>query len=270
MFAVRHAAELRYHTSPLLDAIGVPHAFSTRAGGVSPAPFDSLNLGIARDAAQKDSAANVEENYRRLVAAIGCAGRGRCWVSQVHAADVCTVRPGAPFANGPDADALVTDDPGRVVSIKYADCVPILLATADGRAVAAVHAGWRGLVAGVIGAAIHRLRQLHDAEVVAAVGPCIGQDAFEVGPEVAGEFRRVLGDRAPIRAGRANRFHPDLARATRMLLDDAGVTRIDAADQCTASNPGDYYSHRRDGAMTGRMACVIGPRHEAGAERGST
>src|SRR5436190_16061374 len=92
MLLRRSAGELVYYVSPLLESAGVPHAFSTRAGGVSPPPFDSLNLGLARDATRQDSAANVAENYRRLIAAIGCAHRERCWVSQVHAADVCAVR----------------------------------------------------------------------------------------------------------------------------------------------------------------------------------
>src|SRR6478672_4060098 len=153
MLQLRSAAfaeDIRYYASPLLERLGVPHAFSTRTGGVSRSPFDSLNLGIAGDAAVRDSSDNLEENYRRLRAAVGCAEHGRCWVRQVHGADVCDIHPGSAFENGTRADALVSDDPTRVLSVKYADCVPLLLASADGRAVAAVHAGWRGLVAGVI------------------------------------------------------------------------------------------------------------------------
>src|SRR5688500_7611444 len=106
-----------YYASPLLASAGVKHGFSARVGGVSPAPFDSLNLGISRDSELKDARENIEENYRRLAAAIGCDGRQRCWASQVHGADVCDVRVGAAFENGVRADALVTDDPGRVISV---------------------------------------------------------------------------------------------------------------------------------------------------------
>src|SRR5882724_11533781 len=122
MLQLRSAAfadGLRYYASPLLERLGVPHAFSTRAGGVSPPPFDSLNLGIAGDANHRDSSDNLEENYRRLRAAVGCADLGRCWVTQVHGADVCGIRVGAPFENGVRADALVSDDPTRVLSVKY-------------------------------------------------------------------------------------------------------------------------------------------------------
>jgi YfiH family protein len=265
MLLKRSDGSITYYASPLLDAVGVPHAFSTRAGGVSPAPFDSLNLGLARDADLKDDPANVEENNRRLIAAIGCGGRDRCWVSQVHAADVCAVRPGAKFDNGPRADALVTDDPARVISIKYADCVPILLATADGRAVAAVHAGWRGLVAGVIRAAVTRLTELTGspgADLIAAIGPCIGPDAFEVGPEVAAEFRRAFGPEAPLKPGHGDRSHASLPCATVLQLVAAGVNiaRIDTTDRCTYAAPADFFSHRREGPATGRMAAIISVR----------
>src|SRR5205823_8319158 len=141
------------YIAPGLEKAGVPHAFSTRAGGVSKAPFDSLNLGITSGLDISDDVANIRENYRRLRAVIGCEDRDRCWVHQVHGADVCAIRPNQIFESGEKADAMVTDDPRRVLSVKYADCVPILLATADGRAVAAVHAGWRGVVAGVLPAA---------------------------------------------------------------------------------------------------------------------
>jgi YfiH family protein len=267
MLQLRSAAfadGLRYYASPLLERLGVPHAFSTRTGGVSPPPFDSLNLGIAGDAAIRDASDNLEENYRRLRAAVGCAGLGRCWVTQVHGADVCDIHPGCAFENGVRADALVSDDPTRVLSVKYADCVPLLLASADGRAVAAVHAGWRGLVAGVIRAAVSRLEQTAGAPAssfVAAIGPCIGFDAFEVGPEVIAAFTERMGRAAPIRAGRADKGHVDLRQAALIELQSAGLSldRIDTTDRCTFAHPEEFFSHRRDGNATGRMAAIISP-----------
>jgi len=255
-----------YYVSPLLERLGVRHAFSTRAGGVSPPPFDSMNLGIANDAAARDSLENVEENYRRLRAAVGCADLGRCWIKQVHGADVATVRPGSAFENGACADALVSDDPDRVLSVKYADCVPILLANRDGSAVAAVHAGWRGLVAGMIPAAVRELERVagqRATEFVAAVGPCIGVAHFEVGPEVVAAFRARMGDAAPVRRGRGgDKGYVDLRRATLAELRAAGVAeeRIDTADLCTFANPAEFFSHRRDAGVTGRMAALIVPR----------
>jgi YfiH family protein len=268
MLQLRSAATsdgLRFYASPLLERLGVPHAFSTRAGGVSPAPFDTLNLGIAGDAAIRDSSDNLEENYRRLRAAVGCAGHGRCWVTQVHGADVCAIHPGAAFENGARADALVSDDPTRVLSVKYADCVPLLLASADGRAVAAIHAGWRGLIAGVLRAAVQQLEKTAAAPAsafVAAIGPCIGFDAFEVGPEVLAAFKNRMGAAAaPIRAGRAGKGHVDLRQAALTELQSAGLSldRIDTTDRCTFAHPEEFFSHRRDGNATGRMAAIISP-----------
>ena len=255
---------LRYYASPLFERRRIPHAFSTRLGGVSPAPFDSLNLGIAGDATVRDSADNLEENYRRLRAAVGLADRHRCWVTQVHGPDVCDVRPDTSFENGARADALVCDDPTRVLSVKYADCVPILLASADGRAVAAVHAGWRGLVAGVVGASVRHLAEIAAAPAstfIAAIGPCIGVDNFEVGPEVIEAFQKLMGTDALVRPGRPGKGHVDLRKATYLQLRASGISgdNIDTTDLCTYGNPAEFYSHRRDGNATGRMAAIISP-----------
>lgn len=255
---------LCYYASPLLEQRRVSHAFSTRAGGVSPAPFDSLNLGIAGDAAVRDSADNLEENYRRLRTAVGLADRRRVWVTQVHGADVCDVRCDGTFENGARADALVTDDPGRVLSVKYADCVPILLASTDGRVVAAVHAGWRGLVAGVIAAAVRRLEEIAvdpAPSFVAAIGPCIGFDAFEVGLEVIEAFEKLMGPDAPIRQGKAGKGHVDLRKAAYLQLRAAGLgsDAIDSTDLCTYAKASEFYSHRRDGSAAGRMAAIVSP-----------
>jgi YfiH family protein len=159
----------------------------------------------------------------------------------------------------------VSDDPTRVLSVKYADCVPLLLASADGRAVAAVHAGWRGLVAGVIRAAVKRLEQTAAASAstfVAAIGPCIGFDAFEVGPEVLAAFAARFGPAAaPIRAAHTGKGHVDLQKAALIELQSAGLSldRIDTTDRCTFTHPQEFFSHRRDGNATGRMAAIISP-----------
>ena len=264
----RTESGLVYYASPLLEAAGVPHAFSTRCGGVSTAPFASLNLGLAGAADVQDDVHNIRENYRRLRAAIGCEQRDRCWVHQVHGPEACAVRPGEIFENGTKADALVTDDPRRVVSVKYADCVPILMATPDGRAVAAVHAGWRGVVAGVVAAAVRKLAEIAGADpsgFIAAIGPCIEFDAFEVGPEVLAAFERLFGSDALVLRRSGEKGHVDLRRAVQKQLVDAGVAadRIDSTDRCTFRDADEFFSHRRDGGLTGRMAAVIGPRGAA-------
>jgi polyphenol oxidase len=264
---------LAFYQSPLLNRAGVPHAFSTRLGGVSRAPFDALNLGNPNGCALQDDTDHIAENYRRLLAAAGCAGRRLCRVHQVHGTAVVRVRPGGEFDHHAKADALVGDDPARVLSVRTADCVPVLLATDDGRAVAAVHAGWRGVVAGVAAAAAYELLALaagpgkatvngkaDASRLLAAVGPCIGFESFEVGPEVLEEFARVFGEQAPIRVRVGNKGLVDLREAIRQQLTGLGVPpdRIDTTDRCTHRDADEFFSHRRENGVTGRMASVIG------------
>ena len=251
------------YRSRQLSAAGVGHAFSTRVGGVSGPPFDTLNLGNPNGVAVQDDAANIAENYARLMAAAGLAGRRRHWTWQVHGPAVVVAGPG--HVDSCQADALVTADAGRAVSVRSADCCPVLLSTADGRAVAAVHAGWRGAVAGVVSAAVRSLCEVAGVgadAVVAAVGPCIGVAAFEVGPEVLAAFAQRFGADTVRRDGPDGKGHADLPEAVRRSLVSAGVSAdwIDTTDRCSHRDVDEFFSHRRDRGVTGRMAAVIGPR----------
>jgi YfiH family protein len=249
-----------FYVSPQLAELGVRHAFSTRQGGVSPAPFDSLNLGNPNGCSIQDDEPRIQENYHRLQSGIGCKSSRRCWVHQVHAADVVdsTI---CDFKNSLKADALVTTDASQVLSIRIADCVPILLADESGACVAAVHAGWRGVIAGVIAAAVKAMAR---PPIAAAIGPCIGFDAFEVGPEVLAEFERVFGRDAPIRRESSGKGNVDLRFACRIQLRQAGLSdgRIDGTDRCTFRDADEFFSHRRDNGVTGRMAALIAPRSD--------
>lgn len=250
-----------FYQSPLLNNAGVPHAFSTRIGGVSARPFESLNLGNPGSGTLQDASEHIRENYRRLLSAIDAAGRQLTTVKQVHGAGVATIGENEPNRDGQEADAMVCVDPKRVVSIRVADCVPVLLAGADGRLVAAVHAGWRGVVAGVVQSAIHRMRQLEPkVNLLAAIGPCISADHYEVGGEVLDEFSQIFGDRAPIRGRTGERGRIDLREAVRLQLLDEGLGEdsIDMTDRCTWRDHDEFFSHRRDNGVTGRMAAVIG------------
>ncbi len=246
-----------YYASPLLEAAGVPHAFSTRLGGVSPPPFDSLNLGNPNGCDVQDDYEHVWENYRRLRAAAGCAGGELCHVHQVHAAAIVRAPEGERFDTSQRADAIVGSDPAKVLSVRVADCVPVLLTSSNGRTVAAVHAGWRGVVAGVVSAAVAQL----GGEVVAAIGPCIGPEAFEVGPEVLDAFEKNFGPDAPIRRRPDGKGSVDLREAVRRQLMSLGVgaARIDMTDRCTCRDADEFYSHRRDRGITGRMAAIVSP-----------
>ena len=253
-------AGVAYYMSPLLRSAGVPHAFSTRIGGVSPPPFDSLNLGNPNGCPIQDDYERIWENYRLLHRAAGCAAGRPCRVHQIHGSRVVRVHAGEEMDTSVYADALVSDDPSRVLSVRVADCVPILLARRDGLAVAAVHAGWRGTVAGVVPAALADLAGMAPArDFIAAIGPCIGFDAFEVGLEVLDEFRRVFGPEAPCRGAPNGKGYVDLRSAIASQLIALGMPaeQIDLTDRCTIRDREEFFSHRRDQGVTGRMAAII-------------
>jgi polyphenol oxidase len=207
----------------------------------------------------------VRENYRRLLTAIGCENRQWVYVHQVHGNAVADAREGNSFECGQYADAIVSDDVTRIISVRTADCVPILLADERGRAVAAVHAGWRGIIAGTVLAAIVRLKEKFDIRpehLLAAIGPCIGPEAFEVGEEVLAKFTKSFGANAPIRSANIGKGYVDLSASIRLQLLSAGVPsdHIDTTDRCTVREEKEFFSHRRDAGRTGRMAALIGPR----------
>lgn len=266
MLQPRTTDGVRIYVSPLLEAAGVPHAFSTRVGGVSRPPFDSMNLGNPNGCAVQDLTPNIAANYQRLMAIIGCDGRERLYLHQVHGSVVYTAEPGQPFDIHQKGDALATADPGRVLSVRVADCVPVLLSSRDGRVVAAAHAGWRGVIAGVVPNAITAMQQIRPslapADVLVAIGPSIGPDNFEVGPEVLAEFDKAFP--TPVvrpYADNTGKGTVDLREALRRQVLSLGVpdSRIDTTDRCTVRDRDEFFSHRRDNGVTGRMAALIGP-----------
>jgi YfiH family protein len=256
-------AGLVYYASEKLERLGVRHAFSTRIGGISPPPFDSLNLGNPSESPVQDDYDRIWANYGKLTSSIGCGTEPPLRVHQVHGGEVATVQESEDFDTDCKADALVSRDCERAISIRTADCVPILLCSGDGRIVAAVHAGWRGIVAGVLAAAVERMLNIGEGtaaeNLLAAIGPCIGKSAFEVGPEVLAEFEGVFGDAAPIERLPDGKGRADLRRAVRMQLLGSGLRaeNVDSTDRCTVTHRDEFFSHRRDRGITGRMAAVI-------------
>jgi YfiH family protein len=156
---------------------------------------------------------------------------------------------------------MVTDDATRTLSVRVADCVPVLFASSDGRVVAAVHAGWRGVIAGVVPRAIETMRTLDARSIIAVIGPAISFNAFEVGPEVLDEFQHKFQDPALIRRRADGKGYVDLRSAILRQLQQASVADrwIDTTDRCTFRDAEEFYSHRRDNGVTGRMAAVISP-----------
>jgi YfiH family protein len=160
-----------------------------------------------------------------------------------------------------EADALITDQPGLLLAVRTADCLPILVADPEHRAVAAIHAGWRGLLAGILKEVLGRMAQQfgsHPEALLIAIGPAIGGCCYEVGPEVATQFRELFPERKDL----DGRTHLDLTEAARRQLLEAGVRErsVAAAGLCTRCLGEEFYSWRRDGPRTGRMLSVIGIR----------
>lgn len=209
-------------------------AFTTRLGGVSEAPFDSLNLGVLTD----DEPESVGENRRRLAAVLDRDPAEVVFARQVHGAELVTHR--GPQGDPPEADGHVVTETGLAPLVFVADCLPVALSGPGG--VAMLHCGWRGLAAGIAA---------RGAEAVgatdAAIGPGIGPCCFEVGFEVLEAFAGLGGG---VAAGRML----DLPEVARRLLREAGVERIESAGLCTSCNPGLFFSHRRDAGRTGRQA----------------
>jgi hypothetical protein len=229
-------------------------ALSTlRVGGVSTGGYASLNLG----GHVEDAPEAVAENRRRLRIAADLPTEPS-WLSQVHGTRIADLdawtadrRPAAP-----QADGAVTRIPGRICSILSADCLPVLLAAEAGDAVAAAHAGWRGLAAGVIEAAVEALG-VPPGALLAWLGPAIGPRHFEVGPEVREQLSQgdpgALASFVPNARGR---FMADLPGLARRRLERLGITRIYGGGECTHALPERYFSHRRDG-LTGRQATLV-------------
>lgn len=259
-----HRGGLVMLRSGLLESLGVPHAFTTRLGGVSAQPFDTLNLGRAVG----DTPGAVRSNRARVLAALGRPPGDHVEASQVHGAAVAVVDASHRGAKVAGADGLATRDPAAVLAMHSADCVPVLLADPVRGAVAAVHTGWRGTAAGASLAAVRAMAEAFGSrphDLVAAVGPAIGPCCYEVDAPVAAHFERwPWHDRVLAPAGRDERdnqearWRLDLWEANRLQLESSGVppASISTASLCTACHRSMFFSHRRDG-VTGRMAALI-------------
>jgi len=236
---------------------GVHAAMTTRHGGVSVAPFASLNLGYAT----ADERAAVIQNEERVAAALGVAAHDLRWVYQVHGTVVHHAEQlpvNAPLgATTIQGDAIVSHTPGIVCGIKVADCMPVLFASRAGDVVAAAHAGWRGLAGGVVENTLAAM-QVAAQDVVVWLGPCIGPLAFEVGQDVRDAFTDQHGSDSDFfeplpQAGKYLCNLPGIARA-RLLR--AGVESVHSSHRCTLREPDSFFSHRRD-QVTGRMAAFV-------------
>ena len=224
-------------------------AFSTRVGGISEGPFESLNLGILTG----DEPQRVLENRSRLCRHAGADPEQATMLWQQHGAgDVRAQADRGVMTAGfdhPPGDALWTDEPGLAMMLITADCLPVAIARANGGepALAVLHVGWRGLLAGVVAAAIEALG---GGRLTAVIGPGIGPCCYEVREEVADPFRNRFGTAV------LNGKKLDLYAATERALTSAGSERVERIDLCTSCHPDLFFSHRRDGPATGRQGVI--------------
>ena len=231
-------------THPLLTAAGVKHGFFTRRGGVSTGIFDSLNTGLG----SSDDGAAVEENRRRIAATFGGGSDDLAACYQIHSA-ITRVADGPWRGDRPEGDAVATAVPGVICAVLTADCAPVLLADAEAGVVAAVHAGWKGALGGVVQSAIVAMQALgaRPARMVAVVGPCIAQASYEVGADFQARFEDTD-------AASARFFTPGVAADKRMFdlpgfvlwrLEQAGVGEAAWTGHDTCADETRFFSNRR-------------------------
>jgi len=252
-----HSNGIRYYTFDLFPG-EVTHAVLTRQGGVSPEPWASLNVG----GTVGDDAVRVRENRYRSFAALGRRIDSLFDVWQVHSADaVCADAPRDPDAPLLQADIIFTDKPQVTLYMRFADCVPILFYDPKQRVVGLAHAGWLGTVRGTTSAAVKTMCERYGSRpenILAAIGPSIGVDHYEVGPDVISRVRESFNSSADrLIQSWAGKTYFDLWSANALQLQDAGVEKIEVAGLCTACHLDDWFSHRAENGKTGRFGALI-------------
>ncbi len=258
MQRVDRGGPVYYQFEQWLDTPGLTHGVFTRQGGVSGPPWGTLNVG----GTVGDEPANVQRNARLIYDTLEVDAARVCTVWQVHSADTV-------IGNGPTpgrrwlarADGLVTDRPGVSLTMRFADCVPILLYDPVHQAIGIAHAGWRGTVGQVAASTLRTMQTAYGtdpAQVQAGIGPSIGPDQYQVGPEVVAAIERAFGGaEGLIRYAQDGSAYLNLWEANRLTLERAGVRRIEVAGLCTASNTAEFYSHRAERGKTGRFCALI-------------
>jgi hypothetical protein len=249
---------LHFFTFASFPSNEVTHAVFTRRGGVSPAPWDELNVG----GTVGDERQRVQENRLRSFRALGRDPHSLYDVWQVHSADV--VLAAAPHDGAPPevkADAIITDNPAVTLFMRFADCVPILLYDPIRQAVGIVHAGWEGTVKKIGAAAVRAMTETlgsRPADILAGIGPSVGPDHYEVRQDVIDRVRSSFGEAADgLLPMYGERHHFDLWAANRLTLEQAGLTRVEVASLCTACHTDHWYSHRAEKGKTGRFGALI-------------
>jgi YfiH family protein len=250
-------AGLRFFQFEELGA-GITQAIFTRQGGLSPEPWTGLNMG----GTVGDDPELVYKNRQCALIALECDPESVYDVWQVHGITVVVAESPRPKEmTHLQADGILTDSSGVTLLMRFADCVPVLLHDPIRRIVGIAHAGWMGTVRG-IGRTIVEAMQARfgskPADILAAIGPSIGPDHYEVGPDVEVQVRQAFGKQASsLMYKSAEKIHFNLWAANRLTLEQAGVKQIELAGLCTACNTDDWYSHRAEHGRTGRFGAII-------------
>lgn len=267
---VNQAGKLVYLTFPILEETGVvKHLFSTRMGGVSEGIYSSMNLSYTRG----DRKEAVDENYRRIGAVLGCSVEDIVCSDQTHTTNLRIVG----RADGGkgitrakdyrDVDGLLTDEPGVYLATFFADCVPLYFVDTKRKAIALAHSGWRGTVARMGRCVVEKMREVYGtdpSDLVAAVGPSICQECYEVSEDVAGAFAAAFAkpgqEREILLAKGGGKYQLDLWRANEIVLTEAGIPgeNIQVTDLCTCHNDCYLFSHRASGGKRGNLGAFLG------------
>lgn len=250
-------AEICYYQFEQLGN-GLTQAVFTRQGGCSPDPWNTLNLG----GTVGDDPTRVRENRNRALLALERAPESIYDVWQVHGVNVAIAEsPRPPEAPHLQADTILTNIPGITLLMRFADCVPILLHDPVHMVVGMVHAGWMGTVLGTVRVAVEAMQTHYGSnpgDILAGIGPSIGPDHYEVGPDVVAQVRQAFGQSSySLLSGHAGATHFDLWAANRLTLEKAGVQQIELSGLCTACHTTDWYSHRAERGHTGRFGAII-------------
>lgn len=235
------------------------HAVFTRRGGVSPTPWNSLNVG----GSVGDDLERVRENRSRSFSALDRSVASIFDVWQVHSAHAIYADAPRDLTTEPvQADIILTDKPEVTLYMRFADCVPVLFHDPKKSVVGIAHAGWLGTVRGVSTAAVEAMQSGYGCkpeDIMAAIGPSIGPDHYEIGYDVITQVQSVFGrDANQLLHSQKGRMHFDLWKANRLQLEKAGVEQIETAEVCTACHLEDWFSHRAERGKTGRFGALIG------------
>jgi YfiH family protein len=262
---IRHeAGDLRYYTfAAFAGHSEIAHAVFTRLGGVSRHPYQSLNVGHSVG----DDPRAVEENHRLVQEALQVREAEVVTGRQVHGNHVACVTASDRGRVLPATDALITDDPGVTLLLRFADCLPVFLYDPQRGVIGLGHAGWRGTVAKIASRIVSTMTDSYGsdpASMIAALGPAIGPCCYIVGDEVVGAISGTLPEwRRAIRPCGDGQFSLDLWEANRQQLVDCGIREVETGHLCTSCHANEFFSHRADGGNTGRFAALLGIRMPA-------